>query len=75
MISTEEMQQLLDDLRCGKVAPALINLDEDVRQLSPEIDAFISENYAPVHVGKLHARRPPDVTRARPAQPPVLSID
>lgn len=71
LLTPEQKRQLLEDLRRGTVAPALVNLDAHVSALSPEITAFFKENYAPVGTGHLRVRiRKSSVTL--PAAAPLL---
>jgi hypothetical protein len=56
MLSETQKQQLLEDLETGRIDPLLINLDEDLKELSPEITKFILENYEPVGVGDIRKR-------------------
>ena len=43
----EDKKDLLDGLRDGSIAPAIINFDDDLEALSPEISDFIRRNYRP----------------------------
>ncbi len=56
MISDQEKNDLLKKLQSGHINPKLVNLDDDLRDLSPEITSFILENYLPVGVGSIYKR-------------------
>lgn len=57
MLSEHQRDQLLTDLRSGKINPFLVNLDKDLVQLSPEITAYFKEHYQPVDVADLYVRK------------------
>jgi len=57
MLSDQQRDQLLKDLQSGKINPFLVNLDEDLVQLSPEITAYFKEHYQPVDVADLYRRK------------------
>ena len=57
MLSDQQKDQLLKDLQSGKINPLLVNLDEDLVQLSPKITSYFKENYRPVKVGDLYRRK------------------
>ncbi len=57
MLTSQQIRQLRDDLRRGKVAPAAVNLDNDLRSLSPEITAFFEEAYAPAGIDSIRLRK------------------
>jgi 4-amino-4-deoxy-L-arabinose transferase-like glycosyltransferase len=61
MLPAGERERLLEDLRAGRVAPALLFLDGNLRELSPEVTAFFEERYEPVGLGPIWRRREPDV--------------
>lgn len=60
-------RQLLDDLRTGRVAPAVIAADDFVRLLSPGITGFIEANYEPAYKDFIWRRRPAPADRPAPA--------
>ena len=57
MLSDQQTDQLLKDLQSGKLNPFLVNLDEDLEQLSPEITAYFKEHYQPVDAANLYRRK------------------
>jgi dolichyl-phosphate-mannose-protein mannosyltransferase len=57
MLSEREWNGLLGDLRTGKIAPKLVILDEELRQLPDDIVTFFRSNYEPVGVGEIWRRR------------------
>jgi hypothetical protein len=57
ILGAEEKQKLLAALQRGEIAPRLINLDDALRDLSPEILRFFEENYEPVNVGFIRVRK------------------
>jgi hypothetical protein len=57
ILSAEEKQTLLAALQRGELAPKLVNLDQALRDLSPEITNFFEENYDPVRLGHMRIRK------------------
>jgi hypothetical protein len=57
MLTRQQIRQLLEDLRQGRIAPALVNLDNDLWTLSPEITAFLEEAYAPAGIDSIRLRK------------------
>jgi hypothetical protein len=57
ILSPEEKLKLLGALQRGEIAPKLINLDDALQDLSPEITRFFEENYEPVDVGRIRVRK------------------
>jgi hypothetical protein len=57
MLSEDQIHQLLEDLKSGKISPYFVNLDEDLLALSPEITAFFKEHYQPAGIADLYLRR------------------
>jgi hypothetical protein len=53
LLGPSEMARLRGQLRDGEIAPALVVFDEDLRQLAPEITAFLQDNYEAVEDGVL----------------------
>jgi hypothetical protein len=47
LLGPAERSRLLGDLRDGRIAPAVVLLDDDLRALSPEVTAFLEAGYAP----------------------------
>ncbi|GJM29141.1 MAG: hypothetical protein DHS20C17_17760 [Cyclobacteriaceae bacterium] len=58
MLTEDQIQLLLTELRSGKIAPYFINLDEDLIDLSPELTEFVLKNYQEVGVAYLYKRNP-----------------
>ncbi|MEX0806153.1 MAG: hypothetical protein WD688_22960 [Candidatus Binatia bacterium] len=56
ILTIEEKPKLLAGLQRGEIAPKLINLDNALQDLSPEITRFFEENYEPVNVGSIRSR-------------------
>jgi 4-amino-4-deoxy-L-arabinose transferase-like glycosyltransferase len=56
-ISENDRQQVLDDLRSGRIAPKLILLDNHLRDFSPGITEFFEINYEPTGTGVIWKRK------------------
>jgi hypothetical protein len=52
-----EKERILDDLRSGIIVPKIVILDNDLKDLSPEITAFTRDQYYPVGIGNLWQRK------------------
>ena len=57
MLSSEEKERLLTDLRAGRIAPQAIGLDDDLAYLSDELTDYVENNYVRVGVGQIWMRR------------------
>jgi 4-amino-4-deoxy-L-arabinose transferase-like glycosyltransferase len=57
LLTLEQKRQLLEDLHRGRIAPALVNLDGCLRDISPEITTFFEEAYTPVGIGSIRLRK------------------
>jgi hypothetical protein len=51
-----EVDNMFRELKSCAVTPALVNLDEDLRELSTDITMFLEQNYTPTGVGEIYAR-------------------
>jgi hypothetical protein len=58
LIGAEERHRLVAGLRDGEIAPKVVILDRDLRQLSPEAVAFFEENYDRTEDGLVWTRKP-----------------
>lgn len=57
MLTDTDRASLLEGLRSGEIAPSMIILDRDLRRVSPEITAYLTEHYEPTNVGAIWRRR------------------
>ena len=57
LLTQDQKQQLLKDLKTGKVAPKFVNLDKNLIRLSPEITKFFEENYQHTGQGNIYIRK------------------
>jgi hypothetical protein len=57
MRSDVEIEDLLAGLRTGRIVPRLIVFDAELRSLSPEVTAFLAQNYQPTGVGQIWRRK------------------
>lgn len=57
-IPPDEVQALADDLRSGRVRPALVDFDADLRALGPAVVAAVEALYEPSGVSTLWRRKP-----------------
>ena len=74
MLDEPQKQQLLEDLHSGRIAPAMVNLDPSLEELSPEITEFFTRRYASVGIGYLRApRKARHVTAPTTESPPPLA--
>lgn len=58
MLEEEDYARLLDDLRRGRIRPALVLVTSDIRDRSPEWRAFLERNYEPAGPEPIWKRRP-----------------
>ncbi|HEV7499382.1 MAG TPA: hypothetical protein VGQ33_05225, partial [Vicinamibacteria bacterium] len=56
-LGAPEMGRLRAQLRDGEVAPEVVLYDDDLREMPPEITAFVEENYAPAGDALVWRRR------------------
>jgi uncharacterized membrane protein len=74
VIPKPEMDALAGDLRSGKVAPEIIEMDKAMADMPPEILTQLKAGWAPVGVGQLWRRKPTPIptpgTRAAPPRSP-----
>ncbi len=74
MLTPDQRQQLLDDLRSGRIAPKLVNLDASVRAISPEVKEFFVKHYEPVGLLSIRRRKCSLDVTSRPDEPPPSSL-
>jgi hypothetical protein len=55
-LSDKVKQDLLDRLRSGEIAPALILLDSNLDRFSPKIRGFVEQRYEPTGIGDIWKR-------------------
>lgn len=56
-LSASDKEKLLAALQRRQIEPKVINLDDALRDLSPEITKYLEENYESVHVGRIRVRK------------------
>jgi hypothetical protein len=56
LFTPEQRRGLLEDLRSGKIAPKLVNLDASVQSILPEVTEFFTKNYEPVGLLSIRKR-------------------
>ncbi len=56
LLTEEQRQQLLEDLRSGRISPKLVNLDTSVQSIDPEVTEFFMDNYEPVGLLSIRKR-------------------
>lgn len=56
LLTQEQRQQLLEDLRNGNISPKLVNLDACVQAIGPEVTKFFTDNYEPVGLLSIRKR-------------------
>ncbi|MGK7885773.1 MAG: hypothetical protein AB4057_14245 [Crocosphaera sp.] len=57
LLTKEEKEELLKNLKSGQIKPDLISLDYNLRQISPDITKFFQENYQHTGQGNIHVRK------------------
>jgi hypothetical protein len=64
MLSEQDRAAILSGLESGALAPKLVFLDEDLRNVSPSITSFLKAHYRPVGLGAIWRRTEDLVTPA-----------